>query len=128
MGRMTTRAKRLDTSVTDSPTVEKAQRLMTVLDTGNADLYRGALDVFDWCVRQVQEGRHIASIDDSGDVARARELSTPMLDAARRHKSNERTGRIVLHGEAFDQVTQLLERPAQPTPALRALMAEAFAR
>ncbi|CAN5771497.1 hypothetical protein BH11GEM1_BH11GEM1_33780 [soil metagenome] len=56
-------AQRLDTSVSDTATVQKAQRLMSVLNTGNADLFRGALDVFDWCVRQVQEGRHIGAID-----------------------------------------------------------------
>jgi len=52
MGRAAIRTRRLDTSVTDAPTVEKAQRLMAILETGNADLYRGALDVFDWCVRR----------------------------------------------------------------------------
>lgn len=128
MGRAASRTQRLDTSVTDAPTVEKAQRLMAVLGTGNADLYRGALDVFDWCVRQRQEGRHIASIDESGNVVRERELSTPLLEAAARITPTERSGHIVLHGEAFDQVTELLDRPAQPTPALRALMADAFAR
>lgn len=122
MGRAATRtstAHRLDASVTDAPTVQKAQRLMAVLDAGNADLFRGALDVLDWCVRQVQEGRHIASVMENGGVAR--ELSTPLLDTARRHN------RIVLHTEAFDQVVKLLDRPAQPTPALRDLLAESYA-
>lgn len=114
-----TAMKRLDTSVTDAPTVQKATRLMAVLDTGNADLYRGALDVFEWCVRQVQEGRHIMATDEVGRAPV--ELSTPLLEAARGH------GRLVLHAEAFDEVVRVLERPAEPTDALRELMAEAYA-
>ena len=112
-------AQRLDTSVSDTATVQKAQRLMSVLNTGNADLFRGALDVFDWCVRQVQEGRHIGAIDESGHMTR--ELVTPLLEAARDH------GRITLDSDAFNQIVQVLERPAQPTPALRELMADAYA-
>ena len=112
-------AQRLDTSVSDARTVQKAQRLMSVLNTGNADLYRGALDVFDWCVRQVQEGRHIGAIDESGHMTR--QLVTPLLEAARDH------GRITLHSDAFDQIVQVLERPAEPTRALRELMADAYA-
>lgn len=120
MGRPASGAVRLDTSVTDRPTVERAHRLMAMLHAGNTDLFRGALDVFEWCVHQVQEGRHIASLDESGDVARARELSTPLLEAARRHD------RITLHAEAFDRVVTLLDAPPEPTPALRQLMAEAY--
>lgn len=119
MARSTAATQRLDTSVTDTATVAKATRLMSVLETGNADLYRGALDVFDWCVRQVQEGRHIMATDDNGQAAI--ELVTPLLEAARDH------GRIVLHAEAFDQIVELIERPAQPTTFLRELMAEAYA-
>jgi hypothetical protein len=33
-----------------------------------------------------------------------------------------------LHGAAFDRVMQLIESPPEPTPALRQLMAEAYAR
>lgn len=113
-----TAVKRLDTSVTDSATVQKATRLMTELETGNADLFRGALDVFDWCVRQVQEGRHIVATDDRGP---AKELVTPLLEAARAH------GRMVLHAAAFDEIARVLDRPAQPTDALRELMAETYA-
>jgi hypothetical protein len=111
---------RLETSVTDAPTVQKAKRLMALLQTGNADLFRGALDILDWCVRQVLEGRHIASIDDRGGMTR--ELSAPLLDAVRP------TERMVLHTEAFDRVVEILQQPSEPTPELRELMAEAYAR
>lgn len=111
-------AKRLDTSVTDAPTVDKASRLMAMLDTGNADLFRGALDVFDWCVRQVREGRHIVATDDSG---RSIELATPLLEAARGRD------RIVLGAAAFDEVVRLVERAPAPTAELRELMAETYA-
>lgn len=109
-------SKRLDTSVTDAATVEKATRLMGMLDTGNADLYRGALQVFDWCVRQVQDGRHIMATDEAGKPAV--ELSTPLLDAARGASS-----RLVLDARAFDEVVRILDHPDQTTDALRDLMA-----
>ncbi|MEX0892241.1 MAG: DUF1778 domain-containing protein [Gemmatimonadota bacterium] len=92
---------------------------MRTLGTGNADLYRGALDVFDWCVRQVQTGRHIMATDESGHAPI--ELSTPLLDAARGDN------RITLDAEAFDEFVRILERPAEPTQTLRDLMAEAYA-
>lgn len=120
MARSAAAPQRLDTSVTDAQTVQKAQRLMTALNTGNADLYRGALDVFDWCVQQVQEGRHIMATDENGQPAR--ELVTPLLGAAREHR------RILLHADAFNQIVEIFERPAEPTPALRDLMAEAYAK
>lgn len=115
-----TMSARLDASVTDAPTVQKAQRLMALLHTGNADLFRGALDVLDWCVRQVQEGRHVASVDDRGGMTR--ELSAPLLDAVRPPE------RMELHAEAFDRVVEILQQPAEPTPALRELMAAAHAQ
>lgn len=120
MARSTTTNPRLDTTVTDAPTIQLAHRLMDAFGVGNADLYRNALTLFEWCARQVQEGRHIASINESGDVAR--ELALPLLEAARPH------GRLVLHPEAFDRVVELVERPATPTPTLQALMAETHAR
>src|SRR5690606_28264178 len=94
-----TSPKRLDTSVTDTPTVQKATRLMSTLGTGNADLYRGALDVFDWCVRQVRMGRHIMATDEAGLASV--ELSTPLLDAARQNN------RITLDAEAFDEFVRI---------------------
>lgn len=114
-----TSPKRLDTSVTDAPTVQKAKRLMRTLGTGNADLYRAAIDVFDWCVQQTRQGRHIMATDDSGRPAV--ELWTPLLDAARA------SDRITLEAEAFDEVVRILERPGEPTQALRDLVAEAYA-
>ncbi len=101
---------------------------MNTLHTGNADLFRGALDVLDWCVREVKEGRRIGSIDPSKNVDGVREFSSPLLDAARHEGMEEPWAPRVLHGEAFDRVVQLIESPAEPTPALRQLMAEAYAR
>ncbi len=112
--------RRLDTSVTDAPTVQRATRLMEELDAGNADLYRAALDVFDWCVQQARRGRHIMATDEGGRPAI--ELSTPHLEAARASAR-----RITLDGDAFDAVVRILERPGEPTDALRKLMAESGA-
>lgn len=114
-----TAPERLDTSVTDGATIQKAKRLMSTLGTGNADLYRGALDVFDWCVRQVRMGRHIMATDETGGAPV--ELSTPLLEAARQ------SNRITLDAAAFDEFVRIRERPAEPTQALRDLMAEAEA-
>lgn len=101
---------------------------MNTLDTGNADLFRGALDVLDWCVRQVQEGRRIASVDPSKSMDGMREFSSPLLDAARHEDTGVPWAPRVLHGAAFDRVMQLVESPPEPTPALRRLMDEAYAR
>jgi uncharacterized protein (UPF0548 family) len=117
MARSTT-PERLDTSVTDAPTVQKAKRLMSTLGTGNADLYRAALDVFDWCVQQARQGRHIMATDDSGRPAI--ELWTPLLGAVRADD------RITLDAEAFDEVVRILESPGEPTQALRDLVAESY--
>jgi hypothetical protein len=91
---------------------------MSELGAGNADLYRAALDVFDWCVQQARQGRHIMATDNSGRPAI--ELWTPLLDAARADD------RITLDAEAFDEVVRILERPGEPTQALRDLVAEAY--
>jgi hypothetical protein len=112
--------KRLDTSVTDAATLAQATRLMDTLDAGNAELYRAALSVFEWCVEQAKRGRHIMATDESGHPAV--ELSTPHLDAVRRG-----SGQIQLEATAFDAIVRILENPAEPTPALRELMASARA-
>lgn len=108
--------KRLDTSVTDAPTLARATRLMETLESGNADLYRTALSVLEWCVEQAKRGRHIMATDESGHPAI--ELSSPHLDAVRMDSD-----RIKLEAAAFDAVVRILDKPAEPTPALRELMA-----
>ena len=113
--------QRLDISVTDAATVQKAQRLASLLATGNADLFRNALEMFDWCVREVRAGRHIMATE-SDHVEGARELLMPLLESARHEH-----GPLVLHAAAFDRIVEILEQPpAQPTAALRTLMAEAY--
>ncbi|WP_373065149.1 hypothetical protein [Gemmatimonas sp.] len=112
---------RLDTSVTDAPTIQKAQRLMARLDVGNAELYRCALDALDWCVRQRQEGRQIASLGPAN--SNIRELSATYLDAA---SLDERL--VYLDGAAFDQIVSLGSTAATPPEALRTLMSEARER
>jgi hypothetical protein len=127
MGR-TAKAPRLDATLTDVSSVHRAQRLMNTLRTGNADLFRGALDVLDWCVREVRDGRLIGSIDPDKHVDGIREFSSPLLEAARHEHVDAPNAPRLLHGAAFDRVVQLIESPPEPTPALRQLMAEAYAR
>ena len=112
---------RLDTSVTDALTIQKAQRLMARLQVGNADLYRYALDALDWCVRQRQEGRQIASLGPTNTMVR--ELSAPYLDAA---ALDDRV--VYLDGAAFDQIVSLGDANTPPPATLLALMNEARER
>jgi hypothetical protein len=120
MSNTKTPMNRLDTSVTDALTIQKAQRLMARLRVGNADLYRYALDALDWCVRQRQEGRQIASL---GPTAMVRELSAPYLEAA---TLDDRV--VLLDGAAFDQIVSLNAAHTTPSDELRALMEEARER
>ncbi len=106
---------RLDTSVTDRPTIEQAHQLMAQLEIGNADLYRSAVELLGWCVREVREGRRIASVDDRGEPVR--EVAMPVLTYARTRR------RLTVAEEALEQVVHLVEHPPAPTPALRDLMA-----
>ncbi|MCC6244919.1 MAG: hypothetical protein IT353_18880 [Gemmatimonadaceae bacterium] len=113
-------APRFDATLMDAPSVLRAQRLMSTLQTGNADLFRGALDVLDWCVRQVQEGRRIASVDPAKNPDGIREFSSPFLEAARNDETDMPWAPRALHAEAFDRVVQLVENPPAPTQALLA--------
>ena len=121
MSNTKTPMSRLDTSVTDALTIQKAQRLMTRLQVGNADLYRYALDALDWCVRQRQEGRQIVSLGPTNTMVR--ELSAPYLDAA---ALDDRV--VYLDGAAFDQIVSLGDANTPPPATLRALMNEARER
>ena len=121
MSNTKTPMSRLDTSVTDALTIQKAQRLMTRLQVGNADLYRFALDALDWCVRQRQEGRQIASLGPTNTMVR--ELSAPYLESA---ALDDRV--VYLDGAAFDQIVSLGDANTPPPATLRALMNEARER
>jgi hypothetical protein len=105
---------RLEAQITDSAGVQQVERLQALLGAGNAELLRNALQLMDWCVAQVRQGRQIASVTESGSV---RELSMPILERARTHD------RLMLAADAFDQVVHLVDTPPAPTDELRALMA-----
>jgi|LakMenEpi03Aug12_release.lakeMendotaPanAssembly.Ray.scaffolds.fasta_scaffold78110_2 hypothetical protein len=107
-------ARRLDASVSDAPTVELAHQLMTQLQVGNADLFRGALELLGWCVREVQDGRRIASVGALDESVR--EVTMPLLSPSRVQR------RLVVSEAAAAQIAYLLEQPAAPPPALRELM------
>ncbi len=115
MGRTAPIPNRLDTSVSDAPTIEQAYQLMSQLDIGNADLYRNAVELMSWCVREVRDGRRIASIDEDGKSIR--EVSMPIMNPARVQK------RILVSDEGMQQIVHLIENPPEPTQALRDLMA-----
>ena len=71
---------RLEAQISDPAGVQQVELLRAVLGAGNADLLRDSLQLMDWCVAQVREGRQIASVPSSGAV---RELSMPTLARAR---------------------------------------------
>ena len=110
---------RLEAQITDAAGVQQVERLQAMLGAGNADLLRNALQLMDWCVSQVRQGRQIASVSESGAV---RELSMPILERARAHD------RLLFNADAFAQVTQLIDNPPAPTAALRKLMTNKKAR
>lgn len=114
MGRGASLPKRLDTSVSDAPTIEQAHHLMAQLQVGNAELFRNAMELLGWCVREVQDGRRIASISEEGESVR--EMTMPIISPARVQK------RILVNDEGLQQIAHLVENPPAPTPALRDLM------
>lgn len=124
MARALPKQRRLDTSVTDTPTITKALRLKESLNVGNADLYRSALDVFDWCVREVIAGRRITAVGGRDDAPR--ELVTPSLQWARdtAEELARKTPKIILDSSAFDRVVELVRNPEPPTEELRNLMTQ----
>ncbi|MDQ8153692.1 MAG: DUF1778 domain-containing protein [Gemmatimonadota bacterium] len=111
---MRTTTLRMEAHINDPAGVQQVERLRAVLGAGNAELLRESLQLLDWCVTQVREGRQIASVTDTGSL---RELSMPTLERARAQ------ARMQLPPEAFAQVTRLLDQPPAPTDALRDLMA-----
>ena len=108
-------ALRLEVILNDPADVEQVERLQAVLRTGNADLIRNALQLMDWCVGQIRQGRHIASVTEEGAV---RELDMPVLERARS------TDRLRVTDAAYSRMMELIENPPEQTAALR----ERFAR
>ena len=105
---------RLEATFSDASDVEQVERLQAVLKTGNADLIRNALQLMDWCVSQVRQGRHIASVTEDGAV---REFDMPVLERART------TNRVSVSAVAYRQMMALIEHPPEPTAGLRDLFA-----
>ncbi len=105
-------ALRLEATLSDPTDVEQVERLQAVLKTGNADLIRNALQLMDWCVGQVRQGRHIASVTADGAV---REFDMPVLERART------TTRLTVSDAAYSQMMALIQSPPEPTAALRDL-------
>ena len=111
---MSTSTLRLEAQISDPAGIQQVERLRALLGTGNSDLLRDSLQLMDWCVTQIRQGRQIASVTSAGAV---RELSMPTLERARAHD------RLFLDPDAFDQMVRLIDTPSAPTDALRDLMA-----
>ena len=107
-------ALRLEATLNDPTDIEQVERLQAVLRTGNADLIRNALQLMDWCVGQIRQGRHIASVTEEGAV---RELDMPVLERARS------IDRLRVTDAAYTRMMALIENPPEPTAALRELFA-----
>jgi hypothetical protein len=93
-------ALRLEATLNDPADVEQVERLQAVLRTSNADLIRNALQLLDWCVGQIRQGRHIASVTEDGAV---RELDMPVFERARS------TDRLRVTDAAYSSMMQLID-------------------
>lgn len=107
---------RLEAELRDAPSIQRVERLQALLGAGNAELLRNALDLMDWCVGQVRQGRQIASVTETGAT---REFTMPLLERAREQD------RMLVSAAAFQQISHLVANPPAPTAALRKLMSAA---
>jgi hypothetical protein len=107
-------ALRLEAVLNDPADVEQVERLRAVLNTGNAELIRNSLQLMDWCVAQVRQGRHITSVTEDGKM---REFDMPVLERARM------ISQLPVSDEAYTRILGLIESPPAPTAALRELFA-----
>ena len=93
------------------------EQLRTALQIDNTEIIKEALGFFAKAVLEVRQGRHIAFVDEKHQVLS--EYSSPSLTRLEWNARDE--SRIVLPDSDFDRVVDELEKPAQPSPRLRAL-------
>jgi hypothetical protein len=88
-----------------------------LLQIDNTEVIKEALDIFARAVSETRQGRHVAFVDEEHRVVS--EYSSPAL---KRLEWNASYGRgIVLPDSDFARLVDELDKPARPSPRLRAL-------
>lgn len=114
------KAVRVEASLTDELDVERLNWLRDALgEAKSASLVREALVVYGWAVRQVLEGRRLASVDPEGRPIQ--EFTTPLLERAT-WAAWARREPVKVSPEGLKRISRLVEDPPEPTEELRKLM------
>ncbi|MCP3143102.1 DUF1778 domain-containing protein [Pyxidicoccus xibeiensis] len=100
-----------------APYETQLEQLRAVLQIDNTEVIKEALGIFAKAVLEARQGRRIAFVDEKHHVFS--EYSSPSLTRLEWNARDE--GRIVLPDSDFDRVVGELEKPATPSPRLRAL-------
>lgn len=100
-----------------APYETQLEQLRTVLQIDNTEVIKEALSFFAKAVLEARQGRRVAFVDEKHHVLA--EYSSPSLTRLEWDSRDE--GRIVLPDSDFDRVVKELEKPAKPSPRLRAL-------
>ncbi len=110
---------RIETTLTDELELKQLEWVRSTLGVKkNAAVLRDALVLLAWAVREIMEGRRIASIDRQGSSLR--EFSSPLLDRATWLQRDT----IELTPDGFARVAELVSTPPAPTGELRELLRE----
>ena len=108
---------RIETTLTDELELKQLEWVRSTLGVKkNAVVLRDALVLLAWAVREIMEGRRIASIDRQGSSLR--EFSSPLLDRATWLQRET----IELTPDGFARVAELVSTPPAPTGELRELL------
>lgn len=100
-----------------APYETQLKQLSEELQLGTSDVVEEALGFFTKAVLEARRGRHVAFVDEQRQVLA--EYSSPSL--ARLEWNARDKSSIVLPDSDFDRVVDELEKPARPSPRLRAL-------
>ena len=100
-----------------APYETQLEQLRSALEIDNTEVIKEALGFFAKAVLEARQGRRVAFVDEKRQVVS--EYSSPSLTRLEWNAREE--GRIVLPDDDFDRVVDELEKPAAPSPRLRAL-------
>ncbi|MBM7112085.1 DUF1778 domain-containing protein [Archangium primigenium] len=100
-----------------APFETQLEQLRTVLEIDTSEVIKEALGFFAKAVLEARQGHRVAIVDEKQKVLF--EYSSPSLTRLEWSARDER--RIVLPDSDFDRLVDELEKPAKPSPRLRAL-------
>jgi hypothetical protein len=112
------RFQALTNPVLDSE-LEGVRIRLGLLPSQKAELLRELATIVAWIVKQSERGRTI----EARRGAEVEELTHPVLDRLRTESEPRAPGHaITLSDEELRQLAEVLERPFEPTPALRKVL------